>query len=464
MKHIFDRLYELESHKQANDLKELEIDNTDIINSNKEILNISKINCDSIEIDSNIVKSNQGSLVLDSQSSIQLNKVLNCNSKKIIELLDGDNDQDACTLAQLNSVANSRLLLSGAVAMEGNLNLGSNNIINASNVVIGSSSVTAGSVLNINSTIGALTVPRMTLAQRNAISSPLDGSILYDTSFNKYHFRQAGAWISFYPSTGGSLSGSISLNNYQIDFTNMQLIPDGGSERALSFNCKYNSTTPVTGFKPGSLLSPSYRITQNINGYYERIKFQATPRQLSFDSNNNNLSFTSGLEIDQDAVVYSNKLMPLDNSKTLGENNASTTWSTGYVITAFSTLSQRSQKQNISELSNEECLDFILGMKPSKYQLISGTSGRYHYGFIADEVKANALNLGYDIDLFAPYTSQMNVNSYIDEETGLMVNPEPVLSETLRYQELCTFLYGSIKKLHSIIETLEARISVLENN
>ena len=49
--------------------------------------------------------------------------------------------------------------------------------------------------LDITSTTGALIVPRMTGAQRDALSAA-NGMIVYNTSTNEFNFRENGAWIT----------------------------------------------------------------------------------------------------------------------------------------------------------------------------------------------------------------------------------------------------------------------------
>jgi len=48
--------------------------------------------------------------------------------------------------------------------------------------------------LDVSSTTGALIVPRMTTAQRNALT-PVNGMILYNTSTNQFNFYENGAWV-----------------------------------------------------------------------------------------------------------------------------------------------------------------------------------------------------------------------------------------------------------------------------
>jgi hypothetical protein len=54
----------------------------------------------------------------------------------------------------------------------------------------------AGAVLDLQSTTGALIVPRMTTLQKNAIT-PVNGMILYDTDLDKFQGYEAGAWTNF---------------------------------------------------------------------------------------------------------------------------------------------------------------------------------------------------------------------------------------------------------------------------
>jgi hypothetical protein len=60
------------------------------------------------------------------------------------------------------------------------------------NIGIGTTSPSAP--LEVSSTEGGVIMPRMTAAQRNAIVSPTDGEIIYNTSTNKFQGRANGSW------------------------------------------------------------------------------------------------------------------------------------------------------------------------------------------------------------------------------------------------------------------------------
>jgi hypothetical protein len=67
-------------------------------------------------------------------------------------------------------------------------------IDSAGNVGIGTTSPDAAATLTLTSTTKGFLPPRMTTAQRNAISTPPAGLIIYNTSTNKLNVRTASSW------------------------------------------------------------------------------------------------------------------------------------------------------------------------------------------------------------------------------------------------------------------------------
>lgn len=61
-------------------------------------------------------------------------------------------------------------------------------------VSIGSATPNTSAALDIQSTVGALLVPRMTTTQKTALT-PTNGMIIYDTTLSKFSFYEAGAWV-----------------------------------------------------------------------------------------------------------------------------------------------------------------------------------------------------------------------------------------------------------------------------
>jgi hypothetical protein len=68
----------------------------------------------------------------------------------------------------------------------------------AGRVGIGTSAPDASSLLDVTSTTGGVLFPRMTGTQRDAIGSPANGLVLYNTTTNKLQVRAAGAWVDLH--------------------------------------------------------------------------------------------------------------------------------------------------------------------------------------------------------------------------------------------------------------------------
>jgi hypothetical protein len=74
------------------------------------------------------------------------------------------------------------------------LTSGSNYNIQLASVGIGTATPDASSLLDVTSLAKGFLPPRMTTAQKNSISSPAAGLIVYDTTLNKLCVRTAAAW------------------------------------------------------------------------------------------------------------------------------------------------------------------------------------------------------------------------------------------------------------------------------
>src|SRR5689334_5461246 len=80
--------------------------------------------------------------------------------------------------------------------------------INSSNAVPNSS---AG--LDVDFTNKGLLIPRVTTAQRNAISSPADGLFIFNTDCQTFNYYNGGAWIAIGNISNISAPGSITGNS-----------------------------------------------------------------------------------------------------------------------------------------------------------------------------------------------------------------------------------------------------------
>ncbi len=87
-----------------------------------------------------------------------------------------------------------------------------------SQVGIGTSNPSPSAVLQLESTTQAFVPPRMTDAQMLAIVSPLNGSMVYNTTFNAMFVRTAGGWKNFFETSNPSvvLNKVFAAGNTQI--------------------------------------------------------------------------------------------------------------------------------------------------------------------------------------------------------------------------------------------------------
>lgn len=75
-------------------------------------------------------------------------------------------------------------------------------------VGIGTSSPDASAALDVTATDKGLLMPRMTTAQRTAISSPANSLMVFDTDTNSYWSYVEGAWVEDKPGTGKFVDGA----------------------------------------------------------------------------------------------------------------------------------------------------------------------------------------------------------------------------------------------------------------
>lgn len=82
------------------------------------------------------------------------------------------------------------------IASDADLNTNTHfTITTAGRVGIGTTGPATSALLELASTVGALLVPRMTTAQRNALTA-VNGMIIYNSSTAAFNFREAGAWVT----------------------------------------------------------------------------------------------------------------------------------------------------------------------------------------------------------------------------------------------------------------------------
>lgn len=73
---------------------------------------------------------------------------------------------------------------------------GTGEVVTSSPFVIGGTSNNASALLQIDSTSQGVLPPRMTTAQRDAISTPAEGLVIHDTTTNKLNYYNGSSWIA----------------------------------------------------------------------------------------------------------------------------------------------------------------------------------------------------------------------------------------------------------------------------
>lgn len=65
-------------------------------------------------------------------------------------------------------------------------------------LTVGTSTPSASAKFQVESTTSGVLLPRMTTTQRDAIGSPADGLMIYNTSISKFQGRAGGAWVDLH--------------------------------------------------------------------------------------------------------------------------------------------------------------------------------------------------------------------------------------------------------------------------
>ncbi len=112
------------------------------------------------------------------------------------------------------------------------------------NVGIGTETPNTSAMLDISSNNKGLLTPRMTTAQRNAISTPAKGLLVYDTDLNALYHYNGNAWAAVGGNSGGfSLPYSGSTNQAGDAFS----ITNTGAGPAISGTVSANSVAAIEG-------------------------------------------------------------------------------------------------------------------------------------------------------------------------------------------------------------------------
>ena len=116
------------------------------------------------------------------------------------------------TDAQTLSLAGSDLSISGGNTItlpnDNDWSLNGSDIHNSNPGNVGIGTATPAGILDVTSTTSGVIMPRMTVIQRDAIATPVNGMMVYNTDEDCMNVYQASAWTSL---CGGSGSNQDTL-------------------------------------------------------------------------------------------------------------------------------------------------------------------------------------------------------------------------------------------------------------
>ena len=137
----------------------------------------------------------------------------------------------------------------------------------------------------------------------------------------------------------------------------------------------------------------------------------------------------------------------------------------GQIFATSSTIStsDREEKHDINSLE-DSVKDFVLGLNPVSYKFNDGTSGRTHFGMIAQDVEELMESQGISSMDFAGFIKSPKTKTVTDEE-GTVIEEKIVENEYLyglRYEEFIAPLIKTVQLQQKEINALNERLNKLE--
>lgn len=285
-----------------------------------------------------------------------------------------------------------------------------------------------GSITNIKADINGL---------RTTVSGKIDGSTaqsMIDQSIDKITLSvsSSSSGTTFKILSNGVVVDSTGSINLHVDAVNID-----GTLTASEIEGDTITVRNDNGRRCGYIYT-EYASTADYKMTLESkaMELNATSGNLYLSGNNGR----SALNFDYDFIDCRGDFAPnADNRYNLGAPNF--VWSTIYCSTNELNGSDRNIKNSIEALPVKYVRMFEL-VEPKRYKLNSGTSGRYHTGFIAQEVEDAMRACGIDSQEFAGWAA-----AKLDDG-----------SETyfLRYSEFIPILWAKVREQEARIRRLEA--------
>ncbi|KMW13744.1 hypothetical protein HMPREF9470_05055 [[Clostridium] citroniae WAL-19142] len=287
---------------------------------------------------------------------------------------------------------------------------------------------------------------------------------------NMYRLQlQANGTITVYSSTDGgtTFSPQIAIFNSRLRFSQTLEAYDGKNNRPVlkvyDDGDEYNYGSEVILEGGGNMYVGSGESATNL--YNAQGISAGETMYLTSDNSIALVANCNTISNRKTAYLSASALYPVANGTfTLG--TSSLRWGQIYSTAASISTSDRNQKHDEAELDEERAAALIMGARPVTYKYNDGTSGRTHWGLIAQDIETLLDALGIDAEDFAGFVKSPKEQA--DERTGelspvLDKDGNPIYEYGLRYEEFVAPLIKTIQAQQRKIDSLEERLSRLEN-
>lgn len=225
----------------------------------------------------------------------------------------------------------------------------------------------------------------------------------------------------------------------------------------------YNAALRINNYMDGSIefISPIHETINFSNGARIENPFEQDLRFFASGEDHYGISYGVSYDINHD-VIYGWHFSPKMNAMDLG--TSSWKWGQIWAQTGEINTSDRTQKHNIRILDEDICVQITEKLKPSSYIMNNNTSGRTHYGFIAQDIEDMISELGIDSKEFAALIKSPKVKT-VQDENGIEVCEE-IPDEyvySLRYTEFIPIAFRTLQYCIKEIKSLNKQIETLKD-
>lgn len=325
-----------------------------------------------------------------------------------------------------------------------------NGFMYASNAYIaGTVSASEGSIGNWHISNGAL----VTYQANN------NKGILMDQNYIRLY-----SWSDSEENFVGGLTTSIYTYNNE-KRRSVDLYCDTGDVLTLCYYSDetYNAALRINNYMDGSIefISPIHETINFSNGARIENPFEQDLRFFASGEDHYGISYGVSYDVNHD-VIYGWHFSPKMNAMDLG--TSSWKWGQIWAQTGEINTSDRTQKHNIRILDEDICVQITEKLKPSSYIMNNNTSGRTHYGFIAQDIEDMISELGIDSKEFAALIKSPKVKT-VQDENGIEVCEE-IPDEyvySLRYTEFIPIAFRTLQYCIKEIKSLNKQIETLKD-